>query len=568
MYLYVLIVKKILKKALLLSVFFLFTIQSTFAQEWSYLLDSIDKYKEYDPQKSLKFGFQALEQANFDEISSDLYDLNFLIASVFYLTKNYEKSFQFLTTSLAIFELLPIKERRFKFIKKPPWLLLVLGNVYYRLEKYERAKKIYSEAILNFNLIEEEEEKNYGLNTTDDSLGKLYSNQNDAVEAEKYFKRSLERRINFGRVSDIMYSYYLLTEFYFKNNKIELGLEYIKLAEELFENSKTGSKSETPVYYSLTISAYASYLKANGKIIEALDLFKEAKNLIINYSVVYLQDVNFSISECLYELKKYDQSNEIILENLNSEFSDVNYTVNNYQLLLKSYSAQKRFKDLLSINDSLKYYSSKQNKINSISFIDLETQLIIAEKQKELNLNKIKYNKYQYLFIIFILSFVGVVIILFYNYNYQKEKNSRLDLEKKQIMNELDSKNVELVSKANFIMQRNEFLINLNSKVDKISPDKVKKEISSVINAEKSYEEFDKIFTQVYPGFYENLKSKHDLSQTYLRLVAYIKMNENNNEIATLSGVSLRTVETQRYRLSKILKLKDDQDLNSYIKNI
>lgn len=185
-----------------------------------------------------------------------------------------------------------------------------------------------------------------------------------------------------------------------------------------------------------------------------------------------------------------------------------------------------------------------------------------------MNLNKIKYIKNQSFYIIFILSILAIVIILFFNYNYQKEKNSRLDLEKKQIMNELDSKNIELVSKANFIMQRNEFLINLNSKVDKISPEKVKKEISSVINAKKSYEEFDKIFTQVYPGFYENLKSKHDLSQTYLRLVAYIKMNENNNEIATLSGVSLRTVETQRYRLSKILNLKDDQDLNSYIKSI
>ena len=557
-----------MKNSLLFSVFFLIIIQSTYAQEWSSLLDSIDKYKEFDPQKSLKFGFQALEKTNFDEISYNLYDLNFKIASVFYLAKNYEKSFQFLTTSLSIYELLPIKERRYKFIKKPPWLLALLGNVYFRLGRYERAKKIYNEAIINFNLIEEKEEKNYGLNTSDDSLGNIYLDQNDSDEAEKYYKRSLERRINFGKVSDIMFSYSLLTKFYFKINKIELGLKYLKLAEELFENSKTNSKSETPIFYSKTISAYASYLKTNGEILKALDLFKKAKNLIKYYPDLHLQDVNFSISECFYELKKYNQANEIILENLNSEFFNINNTISNYQLLLKSYSAQKRFKDLLLINDSLNYYSSKQKKINSISFGDLETQLIISEKQKELNLNKIKYNKYQYFFIIFILSFIAVVIILLYNFNYQKEKNIRLDLEKKQIMNELDSKNRELVSKANFIVQRNEFLVNLNSKINKISSDNIKKEIKSAINAEKSYEEFDKIFTQVYPGFYENLKSKHDLSQTYLRLVAYIKMNENNNEIATLSGVSLRTVETQRYRLSKILNLKDDQDLNSYIMNI
>ena len=557
-----------MKNSLLFSVFFLIIIQSTYAQEWSSLLDSIDKYKEFDPQKSLKFGFQALEKTNFDEISYNLYDLNFKIASVFYLAKNYEKSFQFLTTSLSIYELLPIKERRYKFIKKPPWLLALLGNVYFRLGRYERAKKIYNEAIINFNLIEEKEEKNYGLNTSDDSLGNIYLDQNDSDEAEKYYKRSLERRINFGKVSDIMFSYSLLTKLYFKINKIELGLKYLKLAEELFENSKTNSKSETPIFYSKTISAYASYLKTNGEILKALDLFEKAKNLIKYYPDLHLQDVNFSISECFYELKKYNQTNEIILENLNSEFFNINNTISNYQLLLKSYSAQKRFKDLLLINDSLNYYSSKQKKINSISFGDLETQLIISEKQKELNLNKIKYNKYQYLFIIFILSFIAVVIILLYNFNYQKEKNIRLDLEKKQVMNELDSKNRELVSKANFIVQRNEFLVNLNSKINKISSDNIKKEIKSAINAEKSYEEFDKIFTQVYPGFYENLKSKHDLSQTYLRLVAYIKMNENNNEIATLSGVSLRTVETQRYRLSKILNLKDDQDLNSYIMNI
>ena len=45
-------------------------------------------------------------------------------------------------------------------------------------------------------------------------------------------------------------------------------------------------------------------------------------------------------------------------------------------------------------------------------------------------------------------------------------------------------------------------------------------------------------------------------------------MNQSNNEIAKMSGISLRTVETQRYRLSKILKINENQDLNTYLLNI
>ena len=45
-------------------------------------------------------------------------------------------------------------------------------------------------------------------------------------------------------------------------------------------------------------------------------------------------------------------------------------------------------------------------------------------------------------------------------------------------------------------------------------------------------------------------------------------MNQTNNEIAKISGISLRTVETQRYRLSKMLNIYKNQSLNSYIQNI
>ena len=45
-------------------------------------------------------------------------------------------------------------------------------------------------------------------------------------------------------------------------------------------------------------------------------------------------------------------------------------------------------------------------------------------------------------------------------------------------------------------------------------------------------------------------------------------MNQSNNEIAKISGLSLRTIETQRYRLSKILNINKKQSLNSYINTI
>ena len=45
-------------------------------------------------------------------------------------------------------------------------------------------------------------------------------------------------------------------------------------------------------------------------------------------------------------------------------------------------------------------------------------------------------------------------------------------------------------------------------------------------------------------------------------------MNQSNNEIAKICGVSMRTVENQRYRLSKLLELDKGENLNSFVQRI
>jgi DNA-binding CsgD family transcriptional regulator len=157
------------------------------------------------------------------------------------------------------------------------------------------------------------------------------------------------------------------------------------------------------------------------------------------------------------------------------------------------------------------------------------------------------------------------------NYNLQKEVGIRLEAEKNLITNELDQKNRELVSKSNFILQRNEYLkkIKTNLESSKQSENKDLQSASyglnSVINSDKTYKDFDKMFVNVYPDFYTKLNQIAELSITDLRLASYIKMNHTNSEIAIISGVSSRTVESQRYRLSKKLYLKKDQSLNSFL---
>ena len=96
----------------------------------------------------------------------------------------------------------------------------------------------------------------------------------------------------------------------------------------------------------------------------------------------------------------------------------------------------------------------------------------------------------------------------------------------------------------------------------------MKNEIKYLNTSNKAYKEFDKMFSQVYPKFYKKLNSKYKLTQTDIRLASYIKMNHNNHEISRISGISMRTVESQRYRLSKKLSLSKGEDLNSFILNI
>ena len=561
-----------IKRNLLLILFLACSI-SVVSQKTFTLIDSIIKYKGINPQKALDLSFFALTQFNLEEPTNDLVDINYLIGEIYYLKKNYDKSLKYLSQSLTIYETLPNDLKIHKNIEKQPWVLTILGNVYYENDNYEKAILFYNEAIKNFNLYEEKfnVDRAIGLNTIEFNFAQIAKNKSNFYQAMDYYSRILERINNELKVNNniaSLYTYLQIMDLYFLSGEDDLANKYFDLSTELYEKENTNNQIRSS--YSKVISRYADNLKRKNQFREAIKFYEKAIRLISDSSYE-ISDINILISECYYAIKQYDKAEDKYLLNLKIKSLSLNDSIKNFNGLAQVYYDQKRNNDLNEVYRSIiKLYSNKNKNIN---FNDLENQMIIAEKQRDIINNNLRTYKNKIITILIASLSTIIIILLVFNYNFQKVKNSKLESEKKKIIIELDAKKRELVSKANFILQRNEYLKNIKIKLEKSKNtdnffNQITREILELINSDKYYREFDKTFTKVYPEFYKKLNSIFKLSQTYLRLAAYIKMKQSNNEIAKITGISLRTVETQRYRLSKKLNLNKDQDLDTFIENL
>ena len=577
--------KKIITLLLLILISF-FGNSQTLNEETSALLDSLNKYKFLNSSKALNYGLQALEINDPGAISQDITDINVTIGEVLFYQNNFAKSIEYYIAALNMHNLLPIKDRLHKYVNEPPWILVALGNLYYKIERFEIAEKKYLEAIDNFNLLEEEFsiDKTNGLSTSKTNIALIYSTKGDVQKAESQLKDVLELRKKNNNAAFIIYQYMELMRFYYKYNMTEKGDDLYDLATSLYKESidieKGDRLKEVKIWYSYVLSVYGSNLLKLKKIKEALISLNESKKITIaqNHNTTVFPDVDLEIAKCYYELQSYNKAENVLLKALNSnivllEPNNSNPDKKKLEKLIflsKIYNIQGKKTEIIKVKDSIIKNYQKQD---DYDFNIIENRLVLYEKEKEINKNKLEKTRLTYTTYIGLLSFIIIIIAFFARFKFQRERNSRLELEKNEVSLKLESKNRELVSKANFILQRNEYLKNIISKLNKSEVNeqsfrRVKKEVSELISSEKSYEEFDKIFTNVYPKFYKILNDKHNLSQTYLRLAAYIRMNQSNNEIAKICGVSIRTVETQRYRLSKLLKLDKNENLNSYIHKI
>jgi len=146
-----------------------------------------------------------------------------------------------------------------------------------------------------------------------------------------------------------------------------------------------------------------------------------------------------------------------------------------------------------------------------------------------------------------------------------------------QLQADLASKSRELANSAMNIVYKNELLQKISHEMThlkdssgkKLSEDqlrKIQKVIDDGMSDERDWNLFESSFNEAHESFFKKLKAQHpDLVPNDLKLCAYLRMNMNSKEMASLLNISLRGVEIRRYRLRKKLNLEHDKNLVEFL---
>jgi DNA-binding CsgD family transcriptional regulator len=82
----------------------------------------------------------------------------------------------------------------------------------------------------------------------------------------------------------------------------------------------------------------------------------------------------------------------------------------------------------------------------------------------------------------------------------------------------------------------------------------------------KCWEKFAVHFDEINNNFLKNLKSHFPkLTNTDLKVCAYLQLNLASKEIAQLMNITVRGVEISRYRLRKKLGLNTEQSIAEFL---
>ncbi len=186
-------------------------------------------------------------------------------------------------------------------------------------------------------------------------------------------------------------------------------------------------------------------------------------------------------------------------------------------------------------------------------------------QEKKLLLQQLKYEEKQR------------QINILHQLEIEKNEKEIIKLQNEKLANEVIYKNRELADTTLHLVERTDALTKVKGELEKLYKDSgetypIKKTLQLLNDIEKNNENWDKFathFDEISNDFLKKLKAKYPkLTNSDLKLCAYLQLNLSSKEIAQLMNISVRGVEISRYRLRKKLQIPTEQTLIDFLNGV
>ncbi len=297
---------------------------------------------------------------------------------------------------------------------------------------------------------------------------------------------------------------------------------------------------------------------------------------LFNIASVYNSDNNTTSAKkyFLQSIQVYRSiSNRDGEKNVLLELSKIEQQSNNWQTAFSYYT------QYISIRDSVISAGLLKN------IYDLQWKYDFQKKETEMLAIREKYELKQRETIILIISLssFALVALLFVALIRLRNKNLKKADKLKQLqiahLNEkIEAKNRELTTSSLQLITKNEILSTVSGIADTylkkngLSEECYARLMSTLkenLVQEKDWQHFKRLFEDVHKDFFTSIKHHYpEITESELRICAYLKINLQNKEIAKLLNVTPDSLKTIRSRIRKKLNLPKEAILEDYIRSI
>lgn len=486
----------------------------------SLLFELSDAFGKTDLIKAMQYSKEALQ------LSTQLQSVLFIsrshikIGSNLIRMGNYDEALKNFLTSLKISQDNKFEHEEFVSLSN-------LGVIQDRIEKFDNALKYYFEALNIYNKGIEKGKPIKEIKTIQglyNNIGNIYLSKNELNTAEEYYLKGLtiaDQKQDYTNIGIICNNLGKL-----EDQKKNFDKAYSYLIKSLEARQKINDKSGiAKSYYSLA-NHYVEMQQPN----EALEYAKKSFVLGSDLKEPLTRKIS---SMFLYQIYK---------------------KLGNWQQALEYHEIFQKASDSL-INDT---------KIQELTRLQMQYEYEKIEKD-----NEAKQQKTKMTFIILLSAVTVISVILALLFFLARSRTKRIELEKEKLEKDMLIKNKELTTNVLYLLQKNELINSITSRLLKLKANLKEENVAPVqkiivdlqsITEKEVWEEFEYRFQSVHEEFYQNLKKKFpDLTPSEIKLAAFLKLNMNTKEIASITNQSVNSLETARYRLRKKLGITNQE---------